>query len=72
MERGEPGTLAYHLFLCCSPEAYCNLPPGNSADPGSPDFQGTLDAWLEDEYAYLPFRRSEVEDAAVRTIVLEP
>lgn len=55
-----------------TPEAYCNFPPGNSADPGSPHFQDTLDAWLEDEYAYLPFRRSEVEDAAETTIMLEP
>jgi penicillin amidase len=55
-----------------TPEAYVNFPPGNSADPGSPHFQDTLDAWLEDEYAYLPFRREEVEAAAESTIVLEP
>lgn len=55
-----------------TPEAYCNFPPGNSADPGSPHFQDTREAWLEDEYAYLPFRRDEVEAAAEATIMLEP
>jgi len=55
-----------------TPEAYCNFPPGNSADPQSPHFDDTRDAWLEDEYAYLPFRREEVEAAAEATIMLEP
>lgn len=54
------------------PEAYCNFPPGNSADPGSAHFDDTREAWLEDEYTYLPFRREEVEAAAEQTIVLEP
>lgn len=55
-----------------TPEAFCNFPPGNSADPQSPHFGDTREAWLEDEYAYLPFRRGEVEAATERTIVLEP
>lgn len=55
-----------------TPEAYCNFPPGNSADPASPHFDDTREAWLEDEYTYLPFRRDEVEAATERTIMLEP
>ena len=55
-----------------TPEAHCNFPPGNSADPESPHFQDTLEAWIEDEYTYLPFSRDEVDAAAETTIVLEP
>lgn len=55
-----------------TPETWCSFPPGNSADPSSPHFDDTRDAWLEDEYAYLPFRRDEVEAAAEATIMLEP
>ncbi len=55
-----------------TPEAHCNFPPGNSADPQSPHFQDTLEAWVEDEYTYLPFSRDEVDAAAETTIVLEP
>lgn len=55
-----------------TPEAWCNFPPGNSADPMSPHFDDTRDAWLEDEYTYLPFRREEVEAAEETTITLEP
>ncbi len=55
-----------------TPEAWANFPAGNSADPQSPHFDDTLDAWLEDDYAYLPFRRDEVDAAAETTIVLEP
>lgn len=55
-----------------TPEAFCNFPPGNSADPSSPHFGDTREAWLEDEYTYLPFRRDEVDAATQSTIVLEP
>jgi penicillin G amidase len=55
-----------------TPETWCNFPPGNSGDPSSPHFDDTRDAWLDDEYAYLPFRRAEVEAAAETTIILAP
>ena len=55
-----------------TPEAFANFPPGNSADPSSPHFDDTRDAWLEDQYTYLPFRRTEVDAAAETTVVLEP
>ncbi|MCA9705514.1 MAG: penicillin acylase family protein, partial [Myxococcales bacterium] len=55
-----------------TPEAHCNFPPGNSADPQSPHFDDTLPDWIGDQYTYLPFRRDEVEAAAEATIVLEP
>lgn len=55
-----------------TPEAYCNFPPGNSADPGSPHFDDTRDGWLEDQYEYLPFRREEIDAVTEQTIVLEP
>jgi penicillin amidase len=55
-----------------TPEAFCNFPPGNSADPTSPHFDDTREAWLGDEYTYLPFRRDEVEAVTEATIMLEP
>lgn len=55
-----------------TPQAYANFPPGNSADPQSPHFDDTRDAWIEDEYRRLPFTRDEVEAAAEATVVLEP
>jgi len=55
-----------------TPETWCNFPPGNSADPQSSNFDDTRDAWLADEYAYLPFRREEVEAVTDVIIVLEP
>ncbi|MCA9655906.1 MAG: penicillin acylase family protein [Myxococcales bacterium] len=55
-----------------TPEAHCSFPPGNSADPSSPHFDDTRDAWIEDQYSYLPYRRTEVDAAAEQTIVLEP
>jgi penicillin amidase len=55
-----------------TPEAFCNFPPGNSADPSSPHFDDTREAWLGDEYTYLPFRRDEVEAVTEATIMLEP
>ncbi|MCX4243027.1 penicillin acylase family protein [Paraliomyxa miuraensis] len=55
-----------------TPQAYCNFPPGNSADPGSPHFDDTREAWLEDQYTFLPFERDEVEAVTEQTIVLEP
>ncbi|MEM7157958.1 MAG: penicillin acylase family protein [Myxococcota bacterium] len=55
-----------------TPVAHANFPPGNSAEPASTHFDDTRDAWLEDEYSALPFRRSDVEAAAEQTIMLEP
>ncbi|MEM6295644.1 MAG: penicillin acylase family protein, partial [Myxococcota bacterium] len=55
-----------------TPQAFCNFPPGNSADPNSPHFQDTLDAWLEDEYTALPFSKAEIDAVAEQTITLEP
>lgn len=55
-----------------TPQALCNFPPGNSADPTSPHFQDTLEDWLEDEYTALPFSKAEVDAVAESTTVLEP
>lgn len=55
-----------------TPQALCNFPPGNSADPTSPHFQDTLEDWLEDEYTALPFSKAEVDASAESTTVLEP
>lgn len=55
-----------------TPRAYCNFPPGNSADPQSPHFQDTLSDWLEDEYTLLPFLRDDVDAVEEDRIVLEP
>lgn len=55
-----------------TPQALCNFPPGNSADPQSPHFQDTLEDWLEDEYTALPFSRAEVDAVAESTRVIEP
>jgi len=55
-----------------TPQAHCNFPPGNSADPTSPHFQDTLEDWLEDEYTRLPFTRTEIDAVAESTHILEP
>ncbi len=55
-----------------TPQAICNFPPGNSADPTSPHFQDTLEDWLEDEYTALPFSKAEVDAVAESTVILEP
>lgn len=55
-----------------TPQALCNFPPGNSADPTSPHFQDTLEDWLEDEYTALPFSKAEVDAVAESTTILEP
>jgi penicillin amidase len=55
-----------------TPEAWANFPRGNSADPASPHFDDTLDAWVEDQYEPLPFTREDVEAATVSTRTLDP
>lgn len=54
------------------PEAWANFPRGNSADPDSPHFDDTVDAWVAGEYEQMPFRRAEVDAAATVTLRLEP
>lgn len=43
-----------------TPEAVVNFPPGNVEDPSSPFWSNTLEDWVEDRYAPLPFRAEDL------------
>jgi penicillin amidase len=52
------------------PEASINYPRGNDADPGSRFFENTHKDWQENRSKPLPFRRADVEAAAVERLTL--
>jgi penicillin amidase len=55
-----------------TPRAWASFPRGNSADPTSPHFADTLEDWVEDRYAPIPFSRQDVDAAAESRRTLEP
>ena len=50
-----------------TPVATVNFPRGNSADPQSPFFANTHEAWLQGRHEKLLFSRSDIERQAVET-----
>ncbi|MDW8361726.1 MAG: penicillin acylase family protein [Myxococcales bacterium] len=53
-----------------TPEVWANFPRGNVGDPRSPHFSDLLEDWVEGRYRRLPFRRDEVEAAAVERLTI--
>ncbi len=54
------------------PDAQVTFPLGASGDPADPHFRDSLDEWVEGTPSLFPFRRSEVEAAMERRVVLPP
>jgi penicillin G amidase len=53
-----------------APQAWVNFPRGNAGEPDSPHWDDTLEAWVEGQYARLPFTAAEVEAAATERAVV--